>query len=282
MIYATIRPTQKSEVTVTPRVWFGEELRRAREAAGFRSQQAFADKIGFERTVVSKAESGHRVPSPEVLSAWCEVCHLDKELYRRMAELARSADGPVPEWFEKWLEAESEAQMLRYWQPTIIPAILQTPDYSRVLLASFDPDRADEMTAAKMERKLIFDRPEQPDIVVVLDEMVLRRPMGSPGIMHEQLLYVAEMSRRSFIGIQVVPAGTGTNAGLSGPLNLASIDGKPGVVYMDALKGMTTENPLLVREATVTFDRVLGDALPRGASRDLILKVDDELWTQTG
>jgi hypothetical protein len=57
---------------------------------------------------------------------------------------------------------------------------------------------------------------------------------------------------------------------------------EPGVVYMDALKGMTTENPLLVREATVTFDRVLGDALPRGASRDLILKVDDELWTQTG
>lgn len=267
---------------MTPRVWFGKRLRLAREAAGYKSQEAFADKMGFDRSVIGKAESGHRVPSPDVLSAWCELCHLNKELYESMAELARSADGPVPEWFEAWLEAEREAQMLRYWQPTVIPGILQTPDYSRALLASFDPDRAEEMTIAKMERKLIFDRPEPPDIVVVLDEMVLRRPMGSPGIMHEQLLYVAEMSRRSFLGIQVVPAGTGTNAGLSGPLNLASIDGRPGVLYMDALKGTTHENPLLVREATVTFERVLGDALPRGASRDLILKVDDELWTQTG
>ena len=64
---------------MTPRQFLGKELCRARVAAGFSSQQALADHLGFERTVIAKAEAGERVPSDPVLTAWAKACNLDTE-----------------------------------------------------------------------------------------------------------------------------------------------------------------------------------------------------------
>jgi len=114
--------------------------------------------------------------------------------------------------------------------------------------------------------------------VVVLDELVLRRLIGSARIMHGQLIQMAELSTRPYISVQVVPASEGANAGLGGALNIASGDGAPDVVHMDAVEGQTTERRVLVHKAAVAFDRVRGDALSRGQSRELILRLADELW----
>lgn len=54
-----------------PAAFLGAELRRARTAAGFSSQESLAAKLGFDRTVVAKAETGERPPTPDVLTAWC-------------------------------------------------------------------------------------------------------------------------------------------------------------------------------------------------------------------
>ena len=91
-----------------PAAFLGGELRRARVAAGFSSQDALAAKLGFDRTVVAKAETGERPPTDDVLAAWCGACRLDDELFGRLVVLARRADGPVPTWFEDWLQAEEE------------------------------------------------------------------------------------------------------------------------------------------------------------------------------
>jgi hypothetical protein len=61
-------------------------------------------------------------------------------------------------------------------------------------------------------------------------------------------------------------------------VNLASGDGTPDVLHMDAVQGQTTEDRSLVRKAEVAFGRVRADALPRGLSRELILRLADELW----
>jgi len=74
-------------------------------------------------------------------AAWCEACGLDPDLFADLAELARSSDGPVPTWFEDWLDAEREAQSLLIWSPLVIPGLLQTAQYARVLLLSEQTDR---------------------------------------------------------------------------------------------------------------------------------------------
>jgi hypothetical protein len=203
-------------------------------------------------------------------------------LVGRLARLARRADGPVPAWFEDWLEAERQALTLRYWQPIIIPGLFQTADYARALLLAAQTDTSDEaigaLVAARLARQAIFEKPDPPDVVVVLDEAVLRRLVGSPQVMYEQLTQIADLSGRPYISVQVVPADNGANAGLGGALNIASGDGTPDVVHMDAVEGQTTERRALVRKAAVAFERVRGDALSRRQSRDLIFRLADELW----
>ena len=152
-----------------PAAFLGAELRRARVAAGFASQEALAARLGYDRSVIAKAETGERPPTPEVADA------LDAELFPgglagfvgRLAKLARRADGPVPAWFEDWLQAEREAVTLRYWQPIIIPGLFQTAEYARALLLAGQTGTSDEaigaLVAARMPRRAIFDKPDPPD-----------------------------------------------------------------------------------------------------------------------
>jgi transcriptional regulator with XRE-family HTH domain len=261
-----------------PAAFLGDELRRARVAAGFTSQDALAAKLGFDRTVVAKAETGQRPPTVDVLAAWCQACRLDSELFGRMAELARRADGPVPTWFEDWLRAEGEAHALRIWQPLIIPGLLQTPEYARALFLSAGADdaKSDEMVAIRLERQAIFDRAEPPHVITVLDESVLHRLVGSPAVMCDQLSHLAMMAERAAISVEIVPASTGANAGLSGGFQLASCDGAPDVLNIDGVEDVTEERRALVRHATRIFDLVRGDALPRTGSRALIMEAAEQ------
>lgn len=267
------------------RAFLGTELARARVASGFSSQDVLAAKLGFDRSVIGKAETGDRPPTPEVLAAWCEACGLDTDHFERLARLARRADGPVPAWFETWLEAEREAQVLRDWAPIIVTPLFHTAAYARALLVKVQTDVSDEtlgaMVAAKLGRRAIFDRPEPPDMTAILDESVLHRLIGSPEIMTEQLAFVAELAARPCITVQIVPAGNGANAGLAGPLSIASGDTMPDVLHTDAIpEGVTSETRTTVRRAGVAFDRVRADALPRGASQEMIMEAAEQWKTQ--
>jgi transcriptional regulator with XRE-family HTH domain len=261
-----------------PRAFLGSELTRARKAAGFSSQDALAARLGFDRTVIAKAETGDRPPSDEVLDTWCEACSLDREMFGRWAAFARRTDGPIPSWFESWLEAERAAHTLRLWSPILVPGLLQTAEYARALFiaAAEDADRAEEMVTARLDRQASLDRPGPPHVIAVLDEAVLHRLIGTPAIMHDQLTHLAEVSKRSNISVEVVPASTGANAGLGGGFQLASCDGAPDILNMSGVEDVTSEGRSLLRRATVVFDLVRGDALPRTASRSLILEIAEQ------
>ena len=278
------RPNSRDPET-DPAAFLGDELARARLAAGFSSQQALADHLGFDRSVIGKAETGDRPPTPDVLAAWCNACQLDYEHFARMATLARRADGPIPRWFETWLAAEAQATMLKYWSPIIVPALFHTAGYARALLLAAQTDTSNEaieaLVTAKLERATILDRADPPDVVALIDELVLHRLIGSPEIMHEQLVHVVELAERPYVCVQVVPTAVGATAGLSGAVNLASGDGWPDVLHTDAVpEGHTAESRSLVRRAGVAFERIRGYAMPRAQSRDLIMEVADEQWKQ--
>jgi transcriptional regulator with XRE-family HTH domain len=267
-----------------PAGFLGAELRRARVAAGYSSQEALAARLGYDRSVIAKAETGERPPSPEVADA------LEAELFPagpsgfvgRLAALARRAGGPVPSWFESWLEAERDAHMLRLWSPVLVPGLLQTAGYARALFLAtgLDEDAALEHVAVRLDRQAILERPRPPHVVAVLDQSVLDRLIGSPQVMADQLMHIAELSERPDVSVQVIPGETGANAGLSGAFDLASSDGGPEVVRMEAVEDVTVESRSLVRKAANIFVRVQADALPRAASRTLILEAAEQWKTK--
>jgi hypothetical protein len=167
---------------------------------------------------------------------------------------------------------------LRLWSPVLVPGLLQTAEYAHALFlaAGQDEDTADELVAARLARQTILERPHPPHAVAVLDESVLHRLIGSPQVMADQLTHIAEMSERPNLSIQVIPSDTGANAGLSGAFDRASGDGGQEVVRMEAVEDVTVETRSLVRRAANIFVRVQADALPRAASRVLILEAADQ------
>jgi transcriptional regulator with XRE-family HTH domain len=271
----------------SPAHFFGAEFRRARESANM-SQTTFGVGVPCDVSTVSRIENGELSPSDAFLDTTLATfpdLALLVRFYRASSKWSASS-GPVPRWFEEWLRAEVKATSLRYWQPIIVPGLFQTADYARALLVAAQVDTSeqaiDALVAARLARRAIFDAPEPPDVVAVLDESVLHRLVGSPQIMYEQLTELAELSERPYITVQVVPASVGATAGLGGPLNLASADGVADVLHRDSVaEGHTTETRSLVRAAAVAFDHVRGDAHSRGQSRDLILRLADELWKTT-
>lgn len=276
------RPNGRDPQT-SPAAFLGARLRQARIDAGFRSQDALAVRLGFDRSVITKTETGERPPTDDVLAAWLAACGMEGIPSGWVVTLAKRGDGPVPTWFEDWLDAERVATMLKYWSPIIVPALFHTDAYARALLVRAQTDTSteaiDALVTARLDRACILDRADPPDVVALIDELVLHRLIGTAETMHEQLTHMAELAERPYVCVQIVPTEVGATAGLSGAMNLASCDGTPDVLHTDAVpEGHTAESRSLVHGATIAFERIRGYALPRAQSHALIVEVANEKW----
>ena len=267
-----------------PLNFFGAELRRARTAAGL-SQDQLGQRLDYSGAQVGKVEMGERAPSADFAQRCDQALPETGGLFARIYELARRWDGGYPPWFAEWIESERRATSLCWWEPLVVPGLLQTADYARAILAAGPDtmeDELEQMVAARLERQAILDRPRPPVLLVVLDEAVLHRGIGSPKIMHDQMLQLADLSDRHRITIQVVPARVGAHAGLLGGFAIASVDSAPDIVYLEtSADGQVAEKSSVVAQVTRRFDTLRAVALPKDDSRDLILKVAEERWLST-
>jgi len=230
----------------------------------------------LHRTTVTKVETGTRRITSEVLRKWCELCHVDYELYQAAARLAWVAEAsPVPVWFADFFRAQTLAHTIRTWQPIIIPGPLQIPDYARVLYeATGTPDDLiEERVAARidLQQQTIERRPVPVNLIAVMDEAVLHRRVGPEDVMHRQLVHLAEQGQRKHIGIQVIPASRAANAGHVGAFTIASLE-DADVMLMEAVEDVTTDKRPAVRAGQEIFDRVRLDALSGPESLELIMK----------
>ena len=269
----------------TPLGVFGAELRFYRTNAGL-SQTELAAKVNVSHDVISKIETGDRPPAEDFPGRLDAVPELDTRegLGRLWGQLRKGLrHRAYPGWFGRWADIEAEATALRSYEPLLVPGLLQTQDYARAILAvrpGGDEDDLDEQVAARMERQAIVERPGGPHLWCVLDEGVLRRPVGGGKIMRTQLERLAVQAEGAKTTVQVIPAAAGAHAGLLGAFVLAELDGGSATVYLEtSAEGQVTENPSVTAHVALRFDRLRSEALPRGASRDLIKKVAEEQWT---
>lgn len=135
--------------------------------------------------------------------------------------------------------------------------------------------------SARLARQEILARDDPPLLWVVLDEGVLHRAVGDNSeVMRGQLLHLAQMSRRPNVTVEVVPYSAGAHSGLLGAFAVAEFEDAPAIVYLEtAAEGQVAEEPSMVAQVMLTFDSLRSEGLPRGASRDLIMKVAEERWT---
>jgi transcriptional regulator with XRE-family HTH domain len=267
--------------------FLGAELRRVRLAHGITSQEELAARLGFDRSVIAKAESGYRPPSPEVALAYAREfpelnALVEDGLIERWAAHVRKNGGVFPKFLHSWVDSEQTATGLFYWEPMVVPGILQIEAYARAILAA-DPnsdETVDARVTGRLERQQILSRPRPPMVSVVLAEDVLHRCVGSAEVMHDQLIYLAEVSRQPKVTIQVIPASVGVHAGLSGAASIADTEDGGALVHEDGFTaGRTSADPEIVVKVRERVAVLRADALPREASLELISKVAKERWS---
>jgi transcriptional regulator with XRE-family HTH domain len=253
-------------------VLFAAELQAAREKAGL-SQDALAARINYSASSVAMIESRRRTPSPDFASR-CDEAFGTPGTFARLQQHGRTA--PYPVWFRPYAEIEAAAAQLRLFEHSLVPGLLQTEEYARAVLSTrpdVTEDELAELVAARMDRQLILDREKPPRLWVVLDEGVMHRQIGSAKIMYEQLLHLADMAVRPSITIEVVPFSAGAHSGLLGACVIADISDGSRVAYLETLaEGFVIEAPSALTDIMLTFDTLRSEALPRAASRDLIMK----------
>ncbi|MFD6292514.1 DUF5753 domain-containing protein [Streptomyces sp. NPDC060205] len=173
------------------------------------------------------------------------------------------------------LAFESLARSVRDWAPDLMPGLLRTAAYGRAVIQAYEPagtvEAADGRTASRQTRARVLDNPAGPRYHVILDEIVVRRPVGAPHTMAEQLRRVAALVRRHRIIAQVLPLSEGAHTGLDGLFKLLTFDDAPPVAYVQAAgTGRLSDDPAVVTRCTLTHELLGTAALPPLASLALI------------
>lgn len=264
--------------TIKPLAFLGAEMRKHRTRAGL-SQDRLARMIQFSQSLVGFIERGERTPSQSFMQRYDDALGADGELIRLWAHLTRGAS---PRWFRTWLEVEQEAHTLHSWEPLVVPGLLQTEDYARVVIAG-EPGIADEQVEtavrARVERQAILTRAKRPMLWVVLDEGVLHRPIGGRDIMRQQTEHLLSAAESSRTGILIVPLALGATTGVSGGFIIAQLPGDTDTVYIEsATHGHVTNRPEDVEAIRARYDKIRAEAHPQHVSVELIREAQKS-WT---
>lgn len=203
------------------RYYLALRLVQLRIDTGLTKQQA-AQKIGRTGQTVANLEKGFNAPTQSDLEKLLEVYGAAEQFpeLRDLLPVARKRapkrSAPIPEDYDLRLNLEVDMAGLDVLGASLVPGLLQTPDYAAAVFRA-NPNCSDgeiqQLVDARMERKSIFTRSERPvELHVVLDESVLYRSRGGNGVMRAQLDYLLEVARTPPVDLQVLPLDAGDEA----------------------------------------------------------------------
>ncbi|MFF2198122.1 Scr1 family TA system antitoxin-like transcriptional regulator [Streptomyces sp. NPDC058157] len=245
---------------------YGDWLKAQRKAAGL-TQQQLADDALMTRTHIAHIEAGRRTPSRE------DAVRLDRAL--GTGDVLRSflpqEDVAVADYFEAARQLEKQATEIREFAISFVPGILQTEAYMRAVLSTAFPPWSDEecdrIVVTRLERAEILRNPATPVVWMLLDEAVLRRPIGGPNVMAEQLMHIVHLAESQRIRLHVLPFSAGSHPLGQAMLTLMRFADQPPAGYTEAIySAKLHDSPHVVERMHAAYDFALGDALPRKES----------------
>jgi transcriptional regulator with XRE-family HTH domain len=274
-----------------------ESLRRIREQAQLTQEQA-ALSMEWSQSKLIRIELGSVGISVTDLRALLALYQVtDRTVIDELLSLARMArkrswlspyKSVLRPGFLTFLELEPDASVLRIFQASVIPGILHTRAYAEEIItetsapSEMTRERIDLIVEIRMRRQReVFDQPNPPTLVVVLDEAALRRTVGGRQVTREQLLHVARIAELDYVHITVLPFRTGAYAGIYGPFIIADFpdpQARP-ILYQEGAFGdqVVREKTDLLDNYRKTFDHMVMRALDETESLAFIRRVAAEM-----
>ncbi|MDT0308703.1 helix-turn-helix transcriptional regulator [Streptomyces sp. DSM 44917] len=275
------------------RLVLGKRLQDLREAAGLTFEEAARALDVTHATIrrMEKAQVGLKVPYVEkLLRSYGVTAQEDLDAF---LELVREANRPgwwhryrdvLPEWFSAFVSLEAEADQIRAYEPHYVPGLLQSEAYATTVLRAGMPHapaaEVERLVALRLARQEVLARKQPPLLWVVMDETVLRRPIGRPHVMRAQITRLIEQTAQPHVRVQVMPFSAGPHPAMYGPFHLfrfplaelsdvACAESLVGAAYFDQRDDVSA-----FREA---LDRMCAQAAPVHRTEAILSGIRKEL-----
>lgn len=276
------------------RILLGGQLRALREARGV-SVATAGNTIRASASKISRMESGKVGFKERDVADLLNLYGItDPEECAATVSLAREANKPdwwhrysdvLPNWFEVYISLEAAASLIRTYEVQFVPGLLQVEDYARAVIKLGFPDARDgeleQRVGLRMTRqKCLFDGSDAPRLWAVVDEAVLRRPLGGTKAMRAQLQRLIEATDLPNVTMQIIPFAAGGHAAAGGAFTILRF-AEPAlsdVVYLEQLSSaLYLDKPHEVEGYMRVMNRLCVEATPTTSTRDRLAAILKEL-----
>lgn len=255
----------------------GRRLTRLRNAAGMSRREVAEARLGISEPTLHRIETGKVPVTAANVRALCWLYGADQSITDALAELALGtshaewwdASPVIPEWFKLYVGLEASASRLFSYDGEVIPGELQTPEYARAVFGAEQPvdvEFAERHIKLRMQRqKTLFARTPAAQLVTVLGEGAVTRPVGGEQVLKAQIEHLRRLAGAETVDIRVLPFSVGAHAAMAGAFRILEFDDPddPDVVYLEPHVGaLYLEEQAEVDEYRRIFDLIRKDAIP--------------------
>lgn len=278
----------------------GRELTSLRKAIPGMTQKDAAKRMEWSQAKLWRLENG----KDDVIATSRDIrdlCALYRASPARSAKIAATYEqtkvngawaskyGEIPEWFQLYVELEPAASRLREYHTELVTGVAQTRDYATAVVRTDVEGKgvSEEVIVERVEIRLrradllTRESPPPPRFDVVLNESVIRRPVGGPAVMAAQLRHLAELMDLPNLSLRILPFSAGMHRGALAAGSFVvldfPVDAEPTTVYSEGLTGAAyLDDEDETAPYCWAFDGLTQASLDVAASRDLMITVSKE------
>ncbi|MER5357147.1 helix-turn-helix transcriptional regulator [Streptomyces sp. NPDC002785] len=260
----------------SPVARFGQRLRQLRDERGW-TQDELAVRMGCSGTHISAVETGRRPPTPRFSASADKAFGTGDQLERQGRAVWNTA---ILEGFPEFVAHEVRAAEIRLFELGIIPGLLQTPEYAAAITTgavrrgAITEQQAEERLSLLARRQASLQRTPPPLVYVVLDESCIRRPVGGPGVMAEQVDRLVAFAALPSTVVQVAPFDLGERRAFDLPVTLLTLADRSQIAYTEsAQQGRLERDMRFVQPLVTAYHQMQAEALSQAASVAVIEQV---------
>ncbi|WP_238005916.1 helix-turn-helix transcriptional regulator [Dactylosporangium sp. AC04546] len=246
-------------------------------ATGKTRREVAEAKLGFSEPTLHRFETGKVPVSPANVRALCWLYGVDSAIADALAELALGtsraewwdASPVVPDWFKLYVGLEASASSIFIYDGEIVPGELQTEQYAHAVFRAEQPadiEAVGRQVKLRMQRqKALFTRVSPPQVVTILGEGALRRPVGGEAVLAAQIQHLRQLARHNHVQIKVLTFAAGAHAAMAGAFRILEFEDPddPDVVYLESHIGAVyLDEPVEVAEYRRIFALIINAAIP--------------------
>ncbi len=293
--------TTETTGSTVPRRQLGRFLRDLRNRQHITVKTA-ADQLEWSETKIWRIETGQTSLRSHDVEIMCRIYAAPPDLTEALMGLAKETKAKgwwhaygdvIPENFDLYLGLEEAASQIMWYEPELVPGLLQTEAYARAMISADKPDvdagEIDRRVQLRIERQALIRRKTAPlSLRVVVNESILRRPVGGREVMAAQLETLADAAGLPNVRLRVAPFSAGLHYGLmTGPFEILRFppngdgqDSEPSTVYVDGYTGdLYLDKPAEVEQYADAFEHIWAAAANEATSGQLIRACAKELTT---